>query len=209
MSFAKAERMSGAGTIVAHAEAVTTSASPSPTCSEAVPILPELTLPPLGDFLPVTTGRPQEAKPDKKRVTRPVVKSVVYPMGPDVADTKWKCEKGESPKVESMKRREEEQGAALAVQEVRASDRYKRRKTVVHESRDSGEHSRTKCESSDKSGSVSKPLYERSHGFKSGERVSVTGGGAALESTTAEYDSLRGVHFHLHLQDINGTEPES
>jgi len=118
-----------------------------------VPVQPELTLPPLGDLQPVTAGRPREARPDEKTAN---VKSAINPMGPD------------------------ERGAAPAVQEVRASDRYKRRKTVMHESRDTGEHSRARCESSDMSGSVSKPMYERSHELKSGERVSVTGGGTAL-----------------------------
>ena len=99
-----------------------------------MPVLPELTLPPLGDLQPVTAGRPREARPDEKTAN---VKSAINPMGPD------------------------EQGAAPAVQEVRASDRYKRRKTVMHESRDTGEHSRARCESSDMSGSVSKTMYER------------------------------------------------
>ena len=192
MSFAKAERMSRAGTIVARTETVTAPASSGSTCSEAVPVLPELTLPLLGDFQPVTVGRQQEAQPDEKRMTRPVMKSVVYPMGPDVPDTKWKCEGGESSKVELVKRREEEQGAAPAFQEVRVSDRYKRRKTTVYEPGDSGEHSHTKCESSDKSGSVSKPLYDRSRESKSGEHLSITGRGAALDSTTTKYDSPRG-----------------
>ena len=73
---------------------------------------------------------------------------------------------------------------------VRASDRYKQRKTVVHESRDIGEHSHARCESSDKSSSVSKPLHERSHGLKSNERVSVT-----CVGTTTEYDRPRRFTF--------------
>jgi len=98
------------------------------------------------------------------------------------------------PDVKSVQRREEEHGAASAVQEVRASDRYKRRKTVMHEPRDTGEHSRARCESSDMSGSVSKPMYERSHEFKSGERVSVTGGGTALHCESKKTRHLTLAH---------------
>jgi len=50
-----------------------------------VPVLPELTLPPLRDLQPVTVGRPREARPDEKTA---MVKSAINPMGPDVADAK-------------------------------------------------------------------------------------------------------------------------